>query len=56
MAVGIGRQTGPRVEWQIAFISEGRIELATAAFSVDPPSGNHGCFVFGTAEVAARRR
>ena len=56
LAVGIGRQTGPHVEWEIAFISEGRIELATAAFSVDPPSGNHGCFVFGTAEVAARRR
>jgi hypothetical protein len=36
MAVGIGPQTGPRVEWQIAFISEGRIELATAAFTVGP--------------------
>jgi hypothetical protein len=56
LAVGIGRQTGPRVEWRIAFISEGRIELATAAISVGPLSGNRGCFVSGAAEVAARRR
>ena len=56
LTVGLGRETGPRGEWRIAFISEGRIELATAAFSVGPLSGKHGCFVSGAAEVAARRR
>jgi hypothetical protein len=56
IAVGIGRRRGPLVEWRIAFISEGRIEVATAVFRVGLLPGGRGCFVSGTAEVGERRR
>ncbi len=56
IAVGSGRWSGPLVEWRIAFISEGRIEVATAAFTIGLLSGGSGCFVSGTATVGERRR
>ena len=56
IAVAIGRLTGSRVEWQVTLLSAGRIKVATAAFTVGPLAGAHGCLVSGKAEVAERQR
>jgi hypothetical protein len=47
---------GPRVEWQVALLSEGHIDVATASFTAGRLSGSFGCFVSGNATVAERRR
>ncbi len=58
MAVGLGREIGPRVEWQVAVLSKGRIEVASAAFTVGtlPGSSGRGCLVSAKAEVTKRPR
>jgi hypothetical protein len=47
---------GRRSEWQVARLSKGRIEVATATFTTGALSGRHGCFVSAKADVAQRRR
>jgi hypothetical protein len=56
MAVTIGRSTGPRVDWQVAVLSEGTVEVATASFTTGKLSERFGCFVTGKAQVSKRRR
>jgi hypothetical protein len=56
MAVAIGRRIGPRVDWQVALLSEGSVEGATASFTTGKLSGRSGCFATGKAQVTERRR
>lgn len=55
VAVAIGREIGPRSEWQIALFSAGGIKVATGSFAVARLTGSKGCFVSGKAEVAERQ-
>jgi hypothetical protein len=55
VAIAIGREAGPRVDWQVGLLSKGRIEVLTASFAVGR-LGNFGCFLTGKAEDAKRRR
>jgi hypothetical protein len=56
MAVAVGRTSGPRVDWQVALLSKGAVEVATASFTAAKLSGSFGCFVTGKPQVTERRR
>jgi len=56
IAVAIGPRVGPRVDWQVALLSEGTVEVATASFTTGKLSGSFGCFVTGKAQATQRRR
>ena len=55
VAAPIGARTGPRVDWQVGLLSEGRIEVLTASFTV-ARMPEFGCFVTGKAHTAKRPR
>jgi hypothetical protein len=55
-SVPIGPRRGPRVDWQIGLLSEGRIHVLTASFTVARLAKTFGCFVTGTAHAAKRLR
>jgi RNA polymerase sigma factor (sigma-70 family) len=54
MAVAVGRTSGPRVDWQVALLSKGAVEVAAASFTAAELSGSFGCFVTGKAQVVYR--
>jgi hypothetical protein len=56
VSVPIGSGSGPRVDWQIGLLSEGRIHVLTASFTVARLAKTFGCFVTGTAHAAKRLR
>jgi hypothetical protein len=49
-------QVGDPSQWQIAILSEGTIQIATASFSAKRMKGSSFCFVTAKADVSARRR
>ena len=51
----VGRRAGPRVDWQVGLLSEGRIAVLTGSFAVGG-FPKFGCFVTGKAQVANRAR
>jgi hypothetical protein len=56
VSVPIGPRRGPRVDWQIGLLSEGRIHVLTASFTVARLAKTFGCFVTATAHTAKRLR
>jgi hypothetical protein len=56
VTVSIGPRTGPRVDWQVGLLAEGRIGVLTGSFTVARLAKTFGCFVTGTAHTAKRLR
>jgi hypothetical protein len=56
VTVAIGPRSGPRSDWQLGLLSEGRIGVVTASFTVARLAKTFGCFVTATAHSAKRRR
>jgi hypothetical protein len=56
VAVTIDRTTAPRADWQVALLSEGRIDVLTAGVTVAPLGSGFGCFVSAKADRVRRAR
>ncbi|HEX6654171.1 MAG TPA: hypothetical protein VF072_15605 [Thermoleophilaceae bacterium] len=56
VAVTVDRRTAPRSDWQVAILSEGRIDVVTASVTVAQLAPGFGCFVSAKADRVRRTR
>lgn len=56
VAVMLDHRIAPRADWQVAIVSEGRIDVATATVTVATLGSDYGCFVSAKADRVRRGR
>jgi hypothetical protein len=55
-AITIRSRSAPRADWQIALLSEGRVDVFTGSFTVAVLGDRFGCFVAAKGSQTARSR